>query len=302
MRRVQLPDLPQGITVEEGFVRIAAGMVRAIEANIPAALDGTRPEGIHQTRVAIRRLRSALALFANALGPDSVARLRAELKWLAASLGPARDWDVFVTETLPAVQAALEHDPRLERLHAPAEAARKAAYRRARAALTGRRAARLLGALKGAGERRPWRRHLQGEGLALLDAPLASFALDTLDGRLKRVRKLGRKFDERRIEELHLLRLRAKRLRYAAEFFAPLFPDHAPRKFLRRIAALQDALGHMQDAATAEALLATIAASARERDMHWALGAVRGFLAGRGAREFARAAWDAFRARDPFWR
>jgi len=66
-------------------------------------LASRRAIGIHQTRVALRRLRAALTLFRDAVGPVEARLVRAmaaEAKWLAGECGPARDLHVFLTETV----------------------------------------------------------------------------------------------------------------------------------------------------------------------------------------------------------
>ena len=65
-------------------------------ANVAAAIDGRDPEGIHQTRVGLRRLRSALSLFKKQIPPGQRSALNTEAKWLFGELGPVRDLDVFI--------------------------------------------------------------------------------------------------------------------------------------------------------------------------------------------------------------
>ena len=128
--------------------------------------------------------------------------------------------------------------------------------------------------------------------------PLIEFAADVLRTRWKKLVKVGRALDDLDNPALHGLRLKAKRLRYAAEFFAPLFPEKSASRFIRRLAALQERLGQFNDTTVAEALL---------RDLNgktgYAAGLVLGFTAARGvrARPKIAAAWVRFRRRDPFW-
>jgi CHAD domain-containing protein len=67
--------------------------------------------------------------------------------------------------------------------------------------------------------------------------------------------ELGERIDQLSLPELHRLRIRTKRLRYATELLGPLFGGKAPARAARRLADLQDALGHLQDLATAEATI-----------------------------------------------
>ncbi len=133
----------------------------------------------------------------------------------------------------------------------------------------------------------------------MLDAPLPEFAAPLLDKRWRKLRQGGDGIAERSLEALHELRLEAKRLRYAAELFAPLWGGKAARRFLKRLSALQEALGTVNDAAVARGLLASLDSGAPA----WAAGAVEGFAAARvgPARESALSCWEDVAAAKLFW-
>ena len=97
---------------------------------------------------------------------------------------------------------------------------------------------------------------------------------------------------------MHMVRLKTKRLRYAAEFFAPLFPDAPVHGFLRRLARTQERLGLYNDTATADALMRDLSA----RPGH-ASGLVLGFTGARaaGIRPKILSSWKRLRRREPFW-
>jgi CHAD domain-containing protein len=294
-RRSGAPALSAGETsVHAAFVHIAGHLTDVILRLAPLVADASSgPEPVHQMRVAVRRARSALTLFPAVVDADALARAAAGLRQLGRMLGPARDWDVFMTETAPPVEAALPGRPVLTALL-------RAGERR-------RRAARLaLGAWLNGAEFR-----LLSLELACLAAgkpaaetppnempPLREFAAGVLRARLKKLLKTGKSLEDLDNPGLHDLRLKAKRLRYAAEFFAPLFPERSTARFVRRLSVLQDRLGVFNDTTVAEALL---------RDVHGkpgnAAGLVVGFTAARGAavRPEIAAAWARFRQRDPFW-
>ena len=104
-------------------------LVDVILGNAPLAAAGRDgPDPVHEMRVAVRRLRSMLALFRPAIGCPAVDAASLLLKSLAERLAPAREWDVFVTETVAAVAAALPDDPALRRLSRAAERRRRQAY------------------------------------------------------------------------------------------------------------------------------------------------------------------------------
>ena len=117
---------------------------------------------------------------------------------------------------------------------------------------------------------------------------------------MKRVRKGGRGVAELPIPALHELRKDCKRLRYAAEFFAPSFPKGAVKSFTKQLAALQEELGALNDAAVASALMAQLGRAGRG----YAGGIVEGWAgaAAGPARQRIRRAWKRFRAEPAFWR
>jgi CHAD domain-containing protein len=100
-------------------------------------------------------------------------------------------------------------------------------------------------------------------------------------------------------EERHAARIAAKRLRYVAEFFAPLFARKRSRTYLERLATLQDALGRINDAVTGVVLAGELAGPGNEA----AAGAVHGWVAAQAAavEPILAKAWRRFDAARPFW-
>src|SRR6185312_11718307 len=96
-------------------------------ANQPAALAGD-PEGVHQVRVAVRRIRSALQLFSPHLESHAKSLFEGELRHAGQTIGEARDWDVFCGEILPQVSESPEARRFCEMMKQPAEARRAAAH------------------------------------------------------------------------------------------------------------------------------------------------------------------------------
>jgi CHAD domain-containing protein len=287
--RLGAPSIPREATAAEALAVIVSHLTLAMLANAPAAHAGETPDGTHQTRVALRRLRSALSLFKNITGPEGVAA-SAGLKALASCLGPARDWDVFIGGRLAEIQRAFPDDGRIAALDKAARARRDEAYATLRAALD-EPGFRLLGlslaALAAAPPEAP--------------EPASRFAVRALNRRLKRVLRHGEDLSPLPVAELHRLRLDAKRLRYAAEMFAPLFGRKKVRRFLAALVAVQEELGHLNDIVVAAGLLGQIASPGE--DGAFAAGVAEGWIAAKadGAREAAFAAWDRFLGREVFW-
>lgn len=248
-QRVTLtPEMP----VAQAFQRIAGECLAQLQGNVADL--GKDPEYLHQARVAVRRLRSALGLFGTVL-PDVRAEVVEELRWLMGCLGPARDWDVFVTQTLPPIVGQLPGNRPLARLLADAASLHDARRQAALEAVLSQRYTRLaltLG-LQLARQAGP-----QGGPVAL-----GEFAMQTLTRQHKRLRRRGRHHTTLNPAERHALRIAAKKLRYAAEFFAGLYPRKRARPYLAALAALQDVLGALNDAAVTQRLLAELPARGR---------------------------------------
>ena len=293
-----------GISVDDALGAIVRACAGHCAGNHDAVLDRSDPEGVHQFRVALRRLRSALVVFRSVLPPDDAAWLEREASRLIGVLGPARDWDVFITETLAAVRAARPDDDNLERLAAAAEAERERAYEQAEALRAPDYTAFLLRFGRWI-ETAGWR---DEAGRDALDQPLARLAGRLLDKRHERVLKHGRGFERLSGDRLHRLRITLKKLRYASEFCATQFPDGTPRPYIKALRRLQDDLGRLNDVAVAERCLKELLGAHRDSGDLAAIGMGAGQVIGWHARacEEARARiaqdWRAFTAAEPYWR
>ncbi len=247
-------QLARNASLEAALRSVLGECVRHLTANRSAAQHRTDPEGVHQMRVGARRLRSALRLFEAWLPPRVTLSLAGELRWLGRELGRARDLDVFVTELLGSLERSLPEDAGLEALHEAAEAARAEAHAAVRAALSSQRYALLVLRLGRFIEGTPFRRG----GLAARQVSALRAARPLLRRLATELHELGARIDRLSARELHRLRIRTKRLRYAIELIGPLFGEKSCTRAERRLAALQDRLGYLNDLASAEALLAQL--------------------------------------------
>jgi triphosphatase len=294
------PELPAGLSVAAAFAHVVGHLTDAILHFAPSAADGQDgPEPVHQMRVAVRRLRSAIKVFRQAVRCPAVDAADADLKALASRLGPTRDWDVFVTETAAKVGAAFPNERKVQSLLAAAERRRLACHAELRAHLEGADFRRLgieLACLAGGDA---WQATLDEAETNELASPLNDFARVVLNRRLERLAQLDHDIETLEPAQLHAIRIRAKRVRYAAEIFAPLFPGKLTKRFIRRLATLQDRLGAMNDGAVAETLLSELGSSR----LAFASGVVLGFVGahGRQARERIARAWHKFHRLAPFW-
>jgi inorganic triphosphatase YgiF len=306
-RKARAVELQETMTVEDALQTILGACVGHWLENEAATRDARDPEGLHQIRVALRRLRSALALFKPALTARMRADWNAELRWLLGPLGPARDLDVFATETLVPVGEGRPGDPALALLATIVDDARWKAHHHVRETLADERYADLAFNLACWVACRGWRQGADIDVLLAQRRNIQDFAAETLTKRHRQVRKRGRDFAALDPVARHDLRILFKKLRYGTEFFASLFPGREFDQFKAATARMQDLLGHMNDVAVAQHvvddLLAGTEPGARQLAAALGAGQVLGWYA-HAARELeprAIEAWEEFRAVAPFW-
>lgn len=235
---------------------MAAGRVH-LKANERGVIDARDPEYLHQVRVALRRLRSTVEIFDPLLPALAVDQVRRGIRWLGAELGPARDWDVLMTRTLPQIEREYrEARSGLATITAHCEVRRRRAHARASRAIRSpryRRLQRALVALVDSADRPP--RLAETAAQAVLVGPVSDFASAILERRYEQVRKKGRGIGALSSRELHRLRIAIKKFRYAADFFTGMYRTGRARGVRKRLARLQDILGSMNDAETASILI-----------------------------------------------
>ncbi|MCB4862149.1 CHAD domain-containing protein [Sphingobium sp. PNB] len=238
--------LDPSMRAEEALSRIAGTCLRHYRLNEALLLDHYDSRALHQARVAIRRLRSALSLFRPMLAPADVERFQGELKWLAAMLGEARNLDVLAERV------------ETEELRERWDAVRGEVHGRVQEWLRSARVRMLLIDLVewltlGAG-------HGGGKVQAMRDEPAADFAARRLRRLRRRIAKEGRGLAGLSDEARHEVRKDAKKLRYASEFFAGLFEGRKARrrrgKFIAALEQVQSELGALNDLVAAPGLLA----------------------------------------------
>ncbi len=300
--RARAVALAADALAETALRAVAQECLQQISANTAGLLHDRDPEWVHQMRIGTRRLRSCLALIAPIAPGGQFDAAIAETKWLAGLLGDARDWDVFAECTLPPLAEGIADDPAaapgVQRLRRRVVARRRAARSTVQEALGSRRFQRLLltlGALIAA-PRFGAPEEASANGLV---APARAFAAHLLARRHHKLLGRAASLAEGTAEERHAVRIAAKKLRYAAEFFASLFAHKRTRIYLKRLGALQDALGRFNDAATATRLAALLAGANDPATV----GAVGGWVAAQAAtlRPELDRAWQRFADAERFW-
>lgn len=288
--------LKDKLSVQQGFQAIAANCLEQVSANQDGVASSEDVESLHQMRVGLRRLRSALSLCKPLLALP--ADLQADLDWLAGKLGAARDWDMLAGDTLAPCQGELDAVILSPLIEAAREEAR-VAHAQAAEALADVRYTRLMLALQRWLLTCGWRESVTPRQRRALEQPLPRFAKQALRQRQRRLRKRGKLLLTGTPDQRHQIRIAAKKARYAAEFFASLFSDGKVRAYVKPLSGLQDVLGGLNDLQVADGLLRQLA------DKQIALQSpsafVRGYLAARAHERLGDAhgmqrAWRRFKA------
>ncbi len=277
------PELgPDAVVADVVRRAIAFSVVRLLRSDAGVQI-GEDPEEIHRARVATRRIRSDLRTFRDVLEPSWAIPLREELRWLGGELGAVRDAEVL-RDRLRGRESRLAPDdgPAVERLVGSLDRRRLEAREHLLAAMREPRYGAVLDALV-EGARAP--SVLEDVG----SAPARSALRPALEAPWKHLQAaVARAIEEESDEALHAMRIRAKRVRYAAEAVAPVFGRRA-REFAEAAVALQDVLGEHQDAVVAASWLRDAATGSPGRAF------VAGQLASIESEDAraARAAWPA---------
>ena len=246
------------ISSESSVEELAFAVLRQNFAALLSKEGGTRlgedPEQLHDMRVATRRMRAAIALFEEAL-PAEVVGLREELGWVASALGAVRDLDVLIEQVEAwGRPAGGVDDPTLDAVAGVLHADRDQARANLVQTLDSPRYERLLAELTAV------LRHGPVGASPSSRVPSVDAAPSLIKKRYRKVRKGGRRIDRTsKPADYHRLRIRAKRLRYALQFLAPIYGKRT-RALIRRTVRLQDLLGAHQDAEVAVARFEAIVA------------------------------------------
>ncbi|HEY4344050.1 MAG TPA: CHAD domain-containing protein [Parvibaculum sp.] len=299
--RAEAVEIPRDASVEDAYALILRHCLTHLLSNEAAAFEGASSEGLHQMRVALRRLRSAFIAFGGLTRGDTADDMAREAKWLTRAIGHARDSDVFLSEIIAPVVAGDPGDKGLIALSAAAEKAQGNAWASAREAVRSPRMTRFVLRLALYLDERGWRGEKDAD-LEALKAPVSEFASAALDKRLKKVTKLARDIDHLEIDERHELRKRLKKLRYTLSFFSALFPRAQTKSYLHHLTGLQDVFGALNDLETAHGIVNELGRAHPRLAVPGAR--LLGFHEKRARKEWQSALkmWRNFRDQTAFWR
>lgn len=301
-------ELNAEMSISAAFTAISWNCLNHLHSNETGMLAGRDIEYLHQMRVALRRQRSAMSIFSRIFSKVAFAPLAQELKWLASQFGPARDWDVFVTETLAPIFASFSDHAGMMALQGKCEQLRRQHNAAARHTIESTHYAELMLQLGAWLSAEAWLGQpnpvvpvkLTGIGAG---APVKKFATALLAQRHRQLKKYGKELANLSTEQLHALRIIAKKQRYAAEFFSGFYPPGETKRYIQSLSVLQGILGAMNDTANAKRLLSEVVISEDKGNQQEAVGMVLGWSASLALLrklELERA-WARFNKTIPFW-
>jgi triphosphatase len=295
------------------FQVIARACLHQIAAN-EATLERGDFEAVHQMRIGIRRLRAAMSIFKDILAGAQTETVKSELKWLTNELGAVREIDVFIRRVAPEAKSKEANGGGAGSVVEDLEARRSSAMHKAKVAVASPRFRRLLIDTAAWIEAGHWQRDDNDANRTLRERPVADAASSELRRRWKKICKRGAKLVKLDAKRRHRLRIAAKKLRYASEFFGGIFRKKSKRRrknFVARLEAMQDALGNLNDIVVHQQLAKRTIRSPSSGAERTGRRTSKAFAAGRlSGRETARLAsvledaeraYDAFAAARPFW-
>ena len=302
--------LKADFSAAHAFRIIANGALEQAVSNAALLREGRGAEALHQTRVGLRRLRSALTLFRPMLADSRFDGVNAALRWLAKSLDDARDLDVFLAAAFRPTPADGADEPGFDAFVAALRAARAKAYEQALAAIDSDRCRLLFLDTLAWIDTGPWTESRALDVVHWRTRSIRALADELLQDRWRRLVKKGRKLEKLSPADRHKLRIAGKRLRYAAGFFSSLYPVKAQKRFTKAAAELQDALGALTDIAAGRTLVERVTlalgdplASSDAPPPAFAAGRLTGHREADEARALKAAlkAFKRFEAVEPFW-
>jgi CHAD domain-containing protein len=284
-RRVRLG---KRMSVDEAFRATVLECLAQVGGNAPA-IRARDPRGIHQIRVGLRRLQMALKSFGEYADTPALKALGKRGRALANVFGPDRDLDVFAEELLPRLDVKFADHESFIALHLALRHARGEAWDDALSEIMNPEFGAFLNDVAAVAETLPHNGTRIGE--------FSGLALDELHTQVrKRGKRAHRVYDAR----THKLRIALKKLRYAAEFFAPLYSRKRTANYIRTLKQLLDELGDANDAHGVGDLMRRLGDAP---ELGFAKGVTTGWYAAKEKRLATRAlrSWRKFKRLKPFW-
>jgi triphosphatase len=238
-------DIRETMDVGQAFASIVHECIRHFRLNEALIISERDPKALHQARVAMRRLRTAFSLFRPAIRQATLEPLRVELREFLTPFGKARNLDVFLDN---------RGDQLGWRDRRKLISARADTYDQVIDTLNAQRSRDMFLDLVEWTASGDWRK-------AAASAPIGEFGGRQLDAVWQKVKRKGSRLSDLEEHQLHRLRINVKKLRYAVDFLAPLYPKKRVRRFASSLEDMQDCLGLIHDDMVSREIVAKFALS-----------------------------------------
>jgi triphosphatase len=287
----------KGATCRDALPLFVESASRQILTNRQAVLETDDPEGVHQLRIGLRRLRSALYAFRPLIDVHSTREMDLHAKAVGRAVSALRDADMFIDDIYAPAAGSMKGHPGLRPLKQALQAHRALKRDAARSELEGKHwsALQLYLAL--------WPQTIVE--CHALDRPVAKFGRDALGACWRKALKKGKHLAKLEGEQRHKMRKTLKTLRYTAEFFGSLYDASDVQPFIKQLKRLQDLFGYINDVETAVKIESICDRYARDsREGQRAAGYTLGWHTARAAVGWGRAEkrWHDLQATGRFWR
>ena len=269
------------------------------------------PEGVHQMRVGLKRLRAAMSFFKDLIEQPDSEHIKSELKWLTEQLGPARDLDVFLKEGVKPLELEEPAAREVTTLAEDLDRRRRASFVQAKGAIQSERYRKLVleCALWLAGG--DWFTSRDPLIVARRDVLVSDFAAEELARRTRKIIERSKKLKGLDTRRRHKLRIAIKKVRYACEFFESVYNgrkvERRRKEFTTILKAIQSGLGRLNDMQVHCRLAHRFAHSRRGDPKQTEKAFAIGMLTGRERAEAALVLVDTVKAArkisdsKPFW-
>jgi CHAD domain-containing protein len=255
-QRLPRPRLNPMIACDTAFRVVAGRCIGDLTANHDATCRGN-PSALHQMRIALTRLRTAILFFSPMVVDPERTRIKGELKWLNAHLGAVRDLDVAI-ERLKAVN---KQRPQAIPYYRYWDEKRAESHRHLARALQSARYQRLIEGMSSWVENGPWSIKMGKRAAQERASPIIVYSVEKLTLWREKLLKKCRKIRKMGTKNRHRLRLLNKKLTYSIEFFEDLFPDKGfsrQKTALKYLRKAQRSLGQLNDDANGHSLAAAL--------------------------------------------
>ena len=301
----EAPHLTLEQTNEQAFQQILQSCTDQVLHNVRVVLEGEDPEGPHQLRIGLRRLRCALRAYKSLGDRGTFRHLNREARDLARAIGELRDIDVAINVFVSPYAGRDSFGLGMKALMEALASHRDQIHDKVRDHLASGRVRTFELDLSAFLEGDLLRLSSDGQDAIAAEEPVGGHASLVLQTSWRKVSELGNRLDQLTVAERHQMRKALKNFRYVAEFYAPLYNRKAVRRYLGHVKQLQTVFGYLNDVAMMKNLREVLnGRKFADAELNWTIGHIQGANEARAeiAWETAQSLWHKLNRAERFWR